>query len=355
MKHFRVAAATLWLVPAVLQAPPVRAQDVSYETLTKVEVPGALGTMMKAAAKLGGGSLDMVQKTYIKGNRMRTDMDKSSTIMDLDGRRFITLDHNAKTYTAMTFEQMAAQAQRAAEQLQNERTRAGTRATEKSGQTDLKFRFKTDAADQSETIAGYDANRYFLTMEMEGEYTPEGATEKEKGGTLVLLTDMWAARDVPTMKALSAFRAASAQEWAGAESAITKAIATAFADQPGVDVAFEQSVKEARKIEGTPLRTVVHFVAVAPDQKFDRELTTAEKPRSGGVLKAAGKGMLGGLAGRLGKKQEEQPATEAEQPTQATILRVSTETRNISTKAVDPKVFEIPAGYKEVKLEELMK
>ncbi|NJD11738.1 MAG: hypothetical protein FIB01_15300 [Gemmatimonadetes bacterium] len=352
MRPFRIAAAVLLVLPAVVAPAPVHAQDVQYETVTKLDFPGAMGTMMKAAAKLGGGSLDGVQKTSIKGARMRTDMDKSSTIVDLDGKRFITLDHDAKTYTSLTFEQMTAQVQAAAAQLKNEQAKAG----QQGGETKMNFKFSVEPANQTEKIAGYDAERFYLTMQMEGEFTPEGATAREKGGTLVVLTDLWASKSAPIYQAMRSYQSASAQDWASSESAMTKAIAAAFAGKEGVDVAFEQSVKEARKVEGAPLRSVVYFVAVAPEQKFDRELATAvEKPKSGGVLKAAGKGMLGGLAGRLGaKKQEEQPA-EAEQPPQANILKVTSETRNISTKAVDPKVFEIPAGYKEVKFEELMK
>jgi hypothetical protein len=348
MRAIRIATA-LFLAPALLQAPPVRAQDVQYETMTRLNFPGAMGTMMRAAAKLGGGSLDVVEKTYIKGARMRTDLDETSTIMDLEGKRFISLDHDRKTYTAMTFEQLAGQAQAAAAQLKDERSKAG----QQGGETQVKFRFSVDATDQREKVSGYDATRHFLTMEMESKYTPEGQTQQEEGGTLVLLTDLWAAKDVPTMQPLKAFEGESAKEMANAQAGITKAIALAFADEPNVEVAFEQSVKEAQKIQGTPLRTTVYFVAVAPEKKFARELATAEKPKSGGVLKAAGKGVLGGLAGRLGKKQEE-PA-QAEEATQGTILTVTTETRNISTKPVDPKLFEIPAGYKEVKFEDIMK
>jgi len=342
MSRFRSAAVILATVPVLVLAGGAQAQDVQYETVTKLDMAGAMGTMMRAAAKLGGGSTEVVQKTYIKGNRMRTDLDKTSTIMDLDAKRLISLDHEAKTYTSMTFEQMLAQAQQAAAGMKNERSQAG----EASGETKMKFRFSVDAGDRSEKIAGYNADRFFLTMEMEGEYTPEGETEREEGGTLVLLTDLWASEDVPTLKALSAFQDASAEQWASAGSAITKAIAAAFADEPDVEVAFEQSVQESKKIKGTPLRTVVHFIAVAPEKKFDRALAIEEKPKGGGLAKAAGKGLLGGLAGRLGQKQEAQPAVE-EEPTQATILTVTTETRNISTKSVDASLFEIPAGYTE--------
>jgi hypothetical protein len=91
---------------------------------------------------------------------------------------------------------------------------------------------------------------------------------------------------------------------------------------------------------------------VAPEQKFDRQLAVAEKPRGEGVARAAGRGLLGGLAGRLGRQQQQQ-AEAAEEPTQATILKVTSETRNIRTRTLDASLFEVPAGYTERKLEAL--
>ena len=34
------------------------AQDLQYETVTQMEFPGAMGTMMRAAVRLGGGSME---------------------------------------------------------------------------------------------------------------------------------------------------------------------------------------------------------------------------------------------------------------------------------------------------------
>jgi len=353
MRSFHITAAAL-LLPALMHAGAVNAQDVQYETVTKLDMPGALGTMMRAAAKLGGGSTEDVQKTYVKGRKMRTDSDNSSTIVDLDGKRIISLDHEAKTYTTMTFEQMAAQMQQAAANLRNERANVSTENSQAGQQqADLKFKFSTDAPGEHQKVSGYDAERFFLTMEMEGDYTPEGATEREKG-TLVLFTDMWASKDVPIMQAMSAFREASAEEWANTGSAATKAIAMSFANNPNAEMAFEQSAKEAEKIQGMPLRSIVYFVGVAPDQKFDRELALGDKSKSDDKAESKGGGLLGGLA-RLARQQEAKPTdTDAEQPTQGTILSVTTETRNISTKPVDPGLFEIPAGYAEVTFEDLM-
>ena len=54
-------------------------------------------------------------------------------------------------------------------------------------------------------MAGYDAERFFLTMEAAAKAAPEGSTQREEAGTLVVLTDMWTSRGVPAFQARSAF------------------------------------------------------------------------------------------------------------------------------------------------------
>ena len=72
-------------------------------------------------------------------------------------------------------------------------------------EAEIEFRFSVDAANERQRVAGYDAERFFLTMEAEAEAAPEGQTEKEEAGTLVVLTDMWTSRDIPLLQARSAF------------------------------------------------------------------------------------------------------------------------------------------------------
>jgi hypothetical protein len=328
-------------------AAPLQAQDVQYETVTKVNLPGALGTAMRVAARLGGGSTEVVETTYIKGRRMRSDAEKSSTIVDLDDGRVTLLDHEARTYMSFTFDEMAARAREGAQQLADQRT-----VSEGGDAHHVNFRFDVQSTNDRERVSGYDARRFFLTMQMDGEYTPEGAAEREQGGTLVLLTDMWTSTSTPAYQALQQFQDASAHHYAEASSAMLQALAAAFTDEPDMRVAFEQSVSEASKLEGLPLRTVTHFVVVAPEHAFDRELAIDPQSRQRpGVAQQAGRAALGRVAGRLGGRQQQQEAPEEEEPTQATIMTVTSEVRNISTRSLDESVFAIPAGYTRVEVE----
>jgi hypothetical protein len=343
---------------AVMLAMPssVAAQDVQYETVTKLDMPGAMGTAMRLAARMGGGSTETVETTYIKGRRMRTDSDDSSTIIDLEAGRFITLDHKAKTYVSMTFDEMLELTRAQAEQLKSGVREEGPADAE----SQVNFRFAVDATNERQQISGYNAARVFLTMEAEGEFTPEGETRREQAGTLVVLTDMWTSKDVPAFAALSTFNDASAQRFATQGSAMAEAMAAAFAGQPNMKVAFEQSAEQARKVDGMPIRTVTRFISVAHGQKFDRAMATDPKPEAGpGVAQQAGRAALGRLGraaaaaagGRQQQQQQAEPGQAQAEMTQATLMTVTSEVRNISSRTLDAALFEVPAGYRAVSLD----
>jgi hypothetical protein len=333
-------------VPLLFAAPPLAAQDVQYETVTRIDLPGALGTAMRVAARLGGGSTNFVETTYVQRNRIRTDVDKLSTILDIEGRRFIHLDHAAKTYSTYTFDEMVARAQQASEEMKaaaNQQRVSGTDAAE----THLEFRFSVDAANQRDRMAGYAAERFFLTMEAEGEFTPEGETRREKGGTLVILTDMWTSREMPAFTALNAFREASSRDYAHASAALMEGLAAAFADEPSFKVGFQQSIQEIQKMDGMPMKTTISFVVVAPEEEFDRQLALGERQRPS-PAQQAGRSALRGLAARAAGAAGRQEETPAEEATQATLVKITSEVRNVSVRPLDARLFEIPADYREV-------
>lgn len=345
MKAIRSTATAA--IALALAAAPAVAQDVQYETVNKVEFAGAAGTAMRIAARLGGGSMETVETTYIKGRRMRTDSENASTIIDLDAGQFTLLDHAAKTYSTFTFEEMTQRAQEAASRVRED----GRDANRQDGaEADVEFRFSVDEANERQRIAGYDAERFFLTMEAEAEAVPEGQTEMEQAGTLVVLTDMWAAKDIPVLQARNAFDDASARQYADAGAAMTEGFAAAFSDDPRMRVAFEQSVDEARKIEGMAVRTVTSFVSVAAGKRFDRAMVTDPKPAGLSVAAQAGRAALGSVMGRFGRRAAApEPAAEPE-VSQATVLTVTSEVQNVSTANVDAALFEVPAGYSQVEM-----
>lgn len=341
------SAQLLALVGALVWAPTQAVgQDVQYETVTRMELPGAMGTMMRAAARLGGGDTESVEKTYIKGRRMRTDNDGSSVILDLDAGRFTVLNHESRSYSTFTMEEMVQRAQATADQ-------AGANRSEVMGNDDGEFRmdvrFSVDDTGERDRVAGFNARRFFLTMEIDTEGTPEGQNEMQALGSMVLLTDMWVSNDIPVLQARSEFEDVSAQAWADAGAAISEGFAAAFADDPRVQVAFEQSMEEAKKIEGMAVKSTTSFVTLAPGQRFDRSALTDPKPAGPSIAEQAGRAAIGGLMGRLGRRaaEPEPAAAEPEAPTQSVMFTVVNEVQNVTTQPVDASIFEVPAGYTE--------
>ena len=91
-----VAAAT---IPTAAEA-----QDVKYTEASKIEAFMSLPGM--------GGPIRST--TYVSKGRVRTDHDEQSTIMSYADGNLTEIDHSAKTYYTMSFADMMAAAQNAA-------------------------------------------------------------------------------------------------------------------------------------------------------------------------------------------------------------------------------------------------
>jgi hypothetical protein len=340
---------TLSLITPALSAV---AQDVQYETVTRMSVPGAAGTALRMAARLSGAPLETVEKTFISGPRMRTDGDGSSTIIDLDAGMVTFLDHQQRTFTTVSFDAMTAAARQAAHEIDAAamEAREGRRTEgQEDAEVRLTFRLKVDSPGERDRMLGYAAERFFVTMEAEGEAPVEEGGDPEEAGTFVVLSDLWVSTEVPAYTAQRAFGEASAQVHAAAASSLADALTAALAEDPQMKVAFEQAAAEADRLDGMPLRSTMTFVAVPVGMTFDRE--AAINPEAGtGVAAAVGRAALGGLrqraaaaAGRQAEQREAQP----EAARQRTLFTVTSEVRSMSTSPLPAATFAIPSGYSE--------
>lgn len=374
----RIAIRSVVVVSALAFLPALpgqaRAQDVQYTTVTRIKMEGALGKVMSIAAKLGGGSTETTETTYIKGRKMRVDQDKTSTISDLDKGQFIYLDREHKTYTvvrladaAQVMAQMMRQGRAEMQQghaeaqeshVTAEPTKDGVVIHTDSGDVNVKFHLALDPTSQHEKVAGYDAERTFMTLEMQGAAQPQDSAQAQDVGQLVILLDTWNSTDIPAWKARQDFDQAAAAEAAGAFSPQQRAqlqgLAAAFSQDPRYQPAMEKAAAEAQKIEGMPVRTTMYMIGVAPGQEFNRDLALnggAEKKAKESTGQKA-KGLFGkALSARFGGKKAEQPAqsdTAQAQPSQGTLFTTVTEVKDVKTGPLSDSLFEIPSGYREV-------
>ncbi len=355
MRHF--TQVVLGVVAAAVITAPAAAQDVRWTTVTKLELGGGLGRMMRLMPGLG----DPVRETvYYSGLRMRTDDDRdaSSTIMNAEDGSITWLDHESKTYRRMAMGDMVdamrgaragmAEAMEEAQE-QAEEERAGEMPADS---VRYEVHFSTDRTGERERIAGYEAEQVVLTVEIVGEtYAEEG--DSVIRGSLVVLTELWLSEGFPGHAAERAFQEA----WAGrmmddlAVGEEAEDMSAIFAHDPRIREGLERLQEQLGGLEGTTLRTVSHFVSVPDGVEFDREKVIADAGRS--LLADVGEGIARGAArgarrrlGRLlgGRNREENREPE---PKQVVIMRTTSEVEEVGTGTVPVGLFSAPADYGE--------
>ncbi|MEP6494675.1 MAG: hypothetical protein ABJF01_18460 [bacterium] len=341
------------------------AQGVTVQSNADVHMYGALGAVAGFAAKLGGGSMhDMQSTTVVAGHKLRSESANSATIIDADAGRFTHLDMKAKTYTSMTFADMAAAMEQAKQSAQQnaQKTKAEQAKDPKAPKGDLNVKYKVgvDRPGQHEKVAGYDAERVFITITLEGEATPEGQ-KTEQVGSMVFLLDQWMSKDAPQIAALQEFQRAYATKVGQTFQAQVEGMQAALASDPRIKDGFAAAAKELAKVPGVSLRSVTYVALVPAGMTFDRQLVlndagTAAKADS--VAKKDDKPKAGGFRGLMGaiksaaddanKKAADKNAAPAT-PEQATLMSVKTEVTSITPGSVAADAFDVPAGYREIK------
>jgi len=337
----------------------VTAQSLSYTTVTRGEFGGSMGQMMQMVP---GAQDPSRETTFIKGTLMRSDGDETSTITDLAEGRLTYLQHDERTWYSFSMEEMAEQMEGAGagagmNPYQQPEAPAGQGAEPR-----FEMKFSTERTGRTETFDGYSADEVFMLIEMVPR--EEAMEEGEEFGTTVIFTQLWMSTDFPEYAALEAARDQMAQKFmAGRGGDISASFQAAFAQDPKMQEAFEQSSKEMEAMDGIAVRTVTSFVMVPQGMEFDREAVIAglDQPLSagGGNLAAQAAGAaaagaareaLGRMSGMFGRRNRQQPQEEAESPTatQTIIMRMSSAIEDVRTDTLSDDLFQPPADYRKI-------
>jgi hypothetical protein len=334
---------------AALAAPAVRAQDVQYTTLTKVDLGGGMNALMRMA-----GVSEVRETAYIKGKKLRSDGDKQSTIFDLDNSRYVVLNHADKTYTSVPLADMARVATSSMRGMKADASKdqlKGTATDSAGNKADFTVDLKVEPTKERRNINGNDAERVLITMETDVRVTPQGESQSQEAGKLVILMDTWNANTGPASDAVRAWEQAASKEVADAAFGRRANLGAAFATNPGMAEAMKKAAEESRKVDGVAVLSTMHMVIVAPGKKFDRDLALKGSEGSGAAAeKPKGlRGMIGrAIESKVGQQQEQKPPAEQ---SQGTLAKVTTEIRDVKSASLPASLFEIPSGYREVKLE----
>jgi hypothetical protein len=290
--------------------------DVTYEEQTTM---GGIMQMM-------GMGKPTKSTTRVSGDFMRTDSGDEATITDLAGEKIITLNTKKKTYSVMTFAEMKQKMQQAMSAAQGKKAEKPAQGTDVSMKTDAKV---TDTG-RTETIQGLACKQFLLELDM----TMKSEKEQQEG-TLSTLSEMWMAKDVPGSAEVNAFHRRMAEKIGTASIAQQFVAGGGQAPTQSFGADMQKMADEMKKMEGHAMRTVMYFGDPEAAKKEALGEKPAESEEGGGGIAAMLKKMQQGQGGQGGQGG-------------GVMMKMTTETTKISTDAIDPKVFAVPADYKLV-------
>jgi hypothetical protein len=299
--------------------------DFSYHETSKI-TGGVMAGVLKVAGVFSKQAREPIEATVaFKGNKMVHRGAMQASIIDLDARTITSIDLQKKQYSVMTFDEM----KQAMEQLSEK--------TKQNKDADMSFKVSADATGKRKQIAGYDAKELLMKIQMQ-------ATDKKSGqnGSMVVMTDLWIAENVPGYSEAAEFykKMAAEMNWTPGGNM--------FAAQPEIAKGMAEAFKEVSKMNGTPVfqKMVMGPEGIAPPSDEPAPQQEAKpKPSAGSVLGGA----LGGRFG-LGKKKNDQAQQPSDQPQQqggGALIEMQTEYSGFAPTA-DAALFEIPAGLKKV-------
>ena len=308
--------------------------DFSYDQSSKI-TGGAMAGAMKVIGVFSKQATQPIKSTVVvKGDRMAHVGAETVQIIDLAKETITDVNVKNRTYSVVTFAQMAQAmdqaAQKAAAQPDNKKA-------------EVNFKASVKETGQTKVVSGFNTREVILTLVME-------STDKESGnkGAMNVISDMWLAPDVPGYGEVRAFyqRMGAKLAWTPGTSAFTQG-------RGDMAQAFGDLSKESAKLQGVPVMQVVSMGGVPaegqqgqqPAAQQSQQEKQSEPTSIGGAL-----GRLGGLGG-LGRKKQEAPPKQEQQSTASapgTLLEMTTESMNFSGAPVDASKFDVPAGFKQV-------
>ena len=332
------SAAVLAAALAFASAQALRA-DVRTDQKTKFQLGGALGRVLTMFG--GKGARDGVVSTVaVKADRKMTLNDATGQIIDLSEEKIYDLDVRRKTYRVTTFDELRRQmeeARRKAEEdaRKQEPSSASEAPTAQDGKQ-MEIDFEVKNTGESKTINGFDTHQAIATVTVR----EKGKTVEQSGG-LIMTTDLWLAPRIAAMKEIQEFDVKYAQKLYGPmiAGASPQEMATALALYPLMKQALAKWTAEAGKVEGTPIVTTVTMDAVKSPEQLAEERQAGQEDKLSNARSVGG--LLGGIARKAAKKDDEPKARTTFMATTNEVLKVTTD-----VSAAD---LAVPAGFKEAK------
>ncbi len=330
--------------------------DFSYQQTSRV-TGGAMAGMMKVAGAFSAKAREpMVSTVMVKGNRFATVSRDSMHIVDIDRETITDVNLSQKTYSVMTFAEMAEFLKRLASKMGRE---------EAAGAPEVNFKADVRETGQKKDFSGYPTRQFLVSLTVENQ--PEN--KSSKSGTMDMQMDMWLAPAIPGYDEIRQFHMRMAEKLSWSPMA---AAAGPFAAQNRRGMA--ELAKQMSKLDGIPVLQIVRMgitgaaeadsPAEAEPQATQAQPAEAQRPAVNVADAIGGRAgrVIGGFGGfgRKKKTADEPPAPpppaaqtrapQQQQPssTPGALMEITTESSAFSSASVDAAKFEVPAGFKKV-------
>ncbi len=310
--------------------------DFSYQQSTQMT-----GGMLKSMAFLSKQLREPIRSTVsVKGDRMATISELRGHIVDLSAETITEIDFQKKTYSVMTFAQMAAALEALQAKAQSQKG--------KDAQMQMTIQPSVKETGQTREINGVETREVMMTIEFVGTNTDTSQT----GTMMATASDMWLAPDVPGYDEVRSFhrRMAEKLNWVpggspmlGSSQNSAKAMAELYKEMGKMKGIAVLQVTKMNLGGAIPQGEQPSASSTPPPAPADQQ-TQPDKPSIGGALSR-----LGGFGGLGRKKQDDSSASQGQTPGgPPTMMETTTQLSGFSSDPVDASKFDVPAGFKQV-------
>jgi len=320
--------------------------DFTYTQRTEI-TGGSMKQMMSMLGRFAKGINEPQTSTvYLKGGKMATHAAKNISIMDAEAGTMTSIDLDRKEYSVITFEEMLASMKKMSEKMQGNKD------------ANAKMNMKVSVNDKGAGRTVADIATRNMLMKIDTDTT---VTDKKSGKEVTMTSTIENDMHIGKTPGAEAFR-----EFARAMQGKfpLQQIPMQAMMQGGIDFdGLKEAGKKMAELDGLPLFTVTRMIhagmpGMPPPQQQSSAREEQPKPSAGDAVAGA----LGGRLGRFGgfgrkpkeepKKPEPAPAPQAAPAANNTAANVLLEMTSVvlsfNNGAVNPSVFAVPAGFKEV-------
>jgi hypothetical protein len=299
----------------------------------------------------------------VKGNMMRKDHgDGHSQIIDLDGRRMISIDNQKRTYWIMTFDQMKAAVEQARQNVQSEKASRPQPQGEQP-QVQMTPKVEVTPTGKTATVLNLPASEVLMRIDMEMSSTDPQA--QGQSASMWVKSNSWITPNIPGYEELTEFNKKLAKELAWAPGEM-------MGGNPQMSQGMAQLRQNASALKGLPLVQYVSMGMAANGQtapqgseaQQTQSSSTNSQPSgqinspSDAITKGLGS-MLGGF-GRKKKQQQDQSSQggsaggdtaglpPAPPATPGSFMDMTVQVTGYSSDSLDAALFSIPSDYTQV-------